>query len=37
MDNYYGEYVGIPIINGDIFESDADAILHQVNLCSSKS
>ena len=35
MDNYYGEYVGIPIINGDIFESDADAILHQVN-CQGK-
>ena len=35
MDNYYEEYVGIPIINGDIFESDADAILHQVN-CQGK-
>jgi O-acetyl-ADP-ribose deacetylase (regulator of RNase III) len=35
MDKYYGEFTGIPILNGDIFESDANAILHQVN-CQGK-
>lgn len=31
MDKHYGEYTGIPIINGDVLESNADFIVHQVN------
>ena len=31
MANKLGEYKGIPIINGDIFDSGADIIVHQVN------
>lgn len=29
--NYAGVFRGIPVINGDIFESGADIIAHQVN------
>lgn len=31
MDKYYGEFTGVPIINGDVLESNADFIVHQVN------
>ena len=31
MANGIGEYRGIPVVNGDIFESGADIIVHQVN------